>query len=200
MGSVRILLRPVSLAGRASLHRDAQATALEPEDIQRRLFTFMRYTYHPALVANLAISPEAVYGFYCDRGLQELLLREFKTSYTLAQIPPRSFWANAAHLEMILWAYDLVLAFQCLCLAPEVQHWSCGVYQRSGSGTVTGTSSGSRPDIPTRSCSPRPTRPPARSNPGLDTIVQLTEHPGHPARRISLIWYLARGRWACRLH
>jgi hypothetical protein len=98
--------------------------ALEAEDIQRRLFTFKRYTSHRALVTNLAISPEAIYRFYCDRGFQELLLREFKDSYSLAHIPTRSFWANATYLEMILWAYDLVLAFQHLCLPPGVQHWN----------------------------------------------------------------------------
>lgn len=104
--------------------------ALEPEDVQRRLFTFKRYTYHRALVTNLQITPEAVYRFYCDRGFQELLLREFKDSYSLAQIPTRSFWANATYMEMILWAYDLVLAFQCLCLPKEVQHWNISTLRR----------------------------------------------------------------------
>jgi len=104
--------------------------ALEPEDIQRRLFTFKRYTYHRALVTNLAITPEAVYRFYCDRGFQELLLREFKDSYSLAHIPTRSFWANATYLEVILWAYDLVLAFQSLCLPPEVRHWNIATLRR----------------------------------------------------------------------
>lgn len=104
--------------------------ALEPEDIQRRLFTFKRYTYHRALVTNLAITPEAIYRFYCDRGFQELLLREFKDAYALAKIPTRSFSANAAYLEMILWAYDLVLAFQQLCLPPEVRHWNIATLRR----------------------------------------------------------------------
>ncbi len=104
--------------------------ALEPEDIQRRLFTFKRYTYHRALVTNLELTPPAVYRFYCDRGFQELLLREFKDAYGLAQIPTRSFWANAVYLELLLWAYDLVLAFQGLCLPPEVQHWNISTLRR----------------------------------------------------------------------
>ncbi len=103
---------------------------LEPEDIQRRLFTFKRYTYHRALVTNLAITPEAIYRFYCDRGFQELLLREFKNAYHLAQIPTRSFWANATYLETILWAYDLVLAFQVFCLPPAVRHWNISTLRR----------------------------------------------------------------------
>lgn len=69
--------------------------ALEPEDSQQRLFTFKRYTYHRVLVTNLELTPPAVWRFYCDRGFQELLLREFKGSYAMAKIPTRSFWANA---------------------------------------------------------------------------------------------------------
>jgi hypothetical protein len=104
--------------------------ALEPKEIQQRLFTFKRYTYHRVLVTNLDLTPPAVWRFYCDRGFQELLLREFKDSYAMAKIPSRSFWANAAYMEMILWAYDLVLAFQLLCLPQEVQHWNISTLRR----------------------------------------------------------------------
>jgi hypothetical protein len=55
-----------------------RAAALEPESIQQRLFTFKQYTYHQALVTNLEPTAAAVWRFYCDRGFQELLLREFK--------------------------------------------------------------------------------------------------------------------------
>lgn len=105
-------------------------TALEPEEVQQHLFTFKRYTYHRALVTNLQLTPEAVWRFYCDRGFQELLLREFKGSYAMAKIPTRSFWANATYMETILWAYDLVLAFQFLCLPEEVQHWNISTLRR----------------------------------------------------------------------
>jgi len=104
--------------------------ALESPEIQKRLFTFKRYTYHRALVTNLELTPAAVWRFYCDRGSQELLLREFKDSYAMAKIPTRSFWANAAYMEMIFWAYDLVLAFQLLCLPREVQHWNISTLRR----------------------------------------------------------------------
>lgn len=107
-----------------------RAVALEPEEIQKRLFTFKRYTYHRVLVTNLGLTPQAVWRFYCDRGFQELLLREFKGSYTMAKIPTRSFWANATYMEIILWAYDLVLAFQFLCLPKEVQHWNISSLRR----------------------------------------------------------------------
>jgi len=104
--------------------------SVEPEEIQRRLFTFKKYTYHRALVTNLDLTPPAVWRFYCDRGSQELLLRELKDSYAMSKIPSRSLGANAAYLEAILWAYDLVLAFQMLCLPPEVQHWNISTLRR----------------------------------------------------------------------
>ncbi len=85
--------------------------AYEPEAQQRYLFTFKRYTYHRVLVTNLHLTLEAIYRFYCDRAFPELLLREFKHAYQLAAIPTKSFWVNAAYLELILWAYDLVRAF-----------------------------------------------------------------------------------------
>ena len=103
---------------------------LEPEEIQQRLFTFKKYTYHRALVTNLDLTPAAVWRFYCDRGTQELLLRELKDAYAMSKIPTRSFGANAAYLEAILWAYDLVLAFQQLCLPPELQHWNISSLRR----------------------------------------------------------------------
>ena len=107
-----------------------RTAALEPESIQQRLFTFKQYTYHQALVTNLEPTPAAVWRFYCDRGFQELLLREFKGSYTMAKIPTRSFWANAAYMEMVLWAYDLVLAFQYLCLPEEIRNWNIATLRR----------------------------------------------------------------------
>ena len=81
-------------------------------------------------MTNLSLSAEAVYRFYCDRAAQELLLRELKTAYSLAAIPTRRFWANATYLELILWAYDLVVAFQRLCLPTAVQHWHISTVRR----------------------------------------------------------------------
>jgi hypothetical protein len=104
--------------------------ALEPESIQKRLFTFRDYTYHRAVVTNLDLAPEAVWRFYCDRGSQELLLREFKDAHGLAQTPTRSYWTNATYMEIILWAYDLVRAFQHLCLPSEARAWNMSTLRR----------------------------------------------------------------------
>ena len=103
---------------------------VETEEIQKRLFTFKKYTYHRVLATNFELTPAAVWRCYCDRAAQELLLRELKDSYAMSKIPTRSFWANAAYLEAILWAYDLVLAFQMLCLPPEVQDWNISTLRR----------------------------------------------------------------------
>jgi len=104
--------------------------AFEPEDRQRRLFTTQGYSYHRALVTNLSITPEAIYRFYCQRAFQELLLREFKDAYHMSHIPTHGFYANATYFEMLLWAYDLVLAFQTLCLPEKVSHWNISTLRR----------------------------------------------------------------------
>jgi hypothetical protein len=105
--------------------------ALESDDLRKNLFTFKNHTYHRAMVTgHLDLTPEAIYRFYCNRGFQELLLREFKDSYHMADIPTRNFWANSAYMETILWAYDLVLAFQFLCLPTEFQHWNISTLRR----------------------------------------------------------------------
>jgi hypothetical protein len=103
---------------------------VESEQAQKHLFTIKRYTYHRVLVTNLELTPPAVWRFYCDRAFQELLLREIKGSYAMAKIPTRSFWANATYMEIILWAYDLVLAFQSQCLPVEVRHWNISTLRR----------------------------------------------------------------------
>lgn len=48
----------------------------------------------------------------------------------MAKIPTRSFWANAVYLELISWAYDLVIAFQRLCLPAQLQHWNLSTLRR----------------------------------------------------------------------
>jgi hypothetical protein len=54
-------------------------------------------------VTNLELTPAWVWRFYGDRASEELLLREFKDSYAMSKIPSRSFSANAAYLEAVLW-------------------------------------------------------------------------------------------------
>jgi len=105
-------------------------SVLESDKLKESLFTLKKHTYHRALVHNLALEPESVWRSYTDRANQELLIREFKDSFFMAKIPTRSFWANAAYMEMILWAYDLAVVFQMLCLPPEVQQWNIATLRR----------------------------------------------------------------------
>jgi hypothetical protein len=149
-----------------------RAAALEPESIQQRLFTFKQYTYHQALVTNLEPTAAAVWRFYCDRGFQELLLREFKGCYTMAKIPTRSFWANAAYMEMVLWSYDLVLAFQYLCLPEEVRNWNIATLRpelwwlpAEWVRRTIATSWYCRPSIHAKTCSSKFSRLPRKSDP-----------------------------------
>jgi hypothetical protein len=93
------------------------------------LFRIKDFDYR-VLVTDLDIEPAAVWGFYSDRGFQELLIRELKGAYALGKIPTRSFFANAAYLEIVAWAYDLVLAFKMLCLPAAYQHWNLATLRR----------------------------------------------------------------------
>ena len=56
--------------------------------------------------------------FYDARAALEPRIRELLEDYALRKIPRRSFEANALFLEIIRLAYNLVTAFQRLCL-PE---------------------------------------------------------------------------------
>jgi Transposase DDE domain group 1 len=102
---------------------------LKEEDARTFLFRIKDYDFR-VLVTNLDMDPEAVWRFYRDRATQELVIRELKSSFAAAQIPARSFLANAAHLEVALWAYDLVLAFKKLCLPERSRNWTVATLRR----------------------------------------------------------------------
>lgn len=102
---------------------------LKEEDARTFLFRIKDYDYR-ILVTSLDMEPEAVWRFYRDRATQELVIRELKSAFAAAQIPTRSILANAAHLEIALWAYDLVLAFKRLCLPERYQNWTVATLRR----------------------------------------------------------------------
>lgn len=93
------------------------------------LFTLRDYAYTVQLT-NLALRPEGVWRFYCDRAGQELLIRELKNAYALGRIPTHAFRANRAYLEMLLWAYDLIGGFRRACLPPDWQRGSLSTLRR----------------------------------------------------------------------
>jgi hypothetical protein len=94
---------------------------LSADETQPTLFTLGRYVYR-AWVTNLSLTPLGVWHFYDARAAIEPRLGELLQDYALRKIPTRSFEANALFLEIIRLAYNLVTAFQRLCLQESWQH------------------------------------------------------------------------------
>jgi hypothetical protein len=91
------------------------------DETQLTLFTLGRYAYR-AWVTNLALTPLGVWHFYDARAALEPRIGELLQDYALRKIPTRSFEANALFLEIIRLAYNLVTAFQHVCLKEPWQH------------------------------------------------------------------------------
>jgi hypothetical protein len=90
---------------------------IEERDDQPTLFSMGRYLYR-VWITNTALTPLGVRYFYDDRAGIEPRIRELREDFTLCKIPTASFSANALYLEVVRLAYNLVTAFQRLCL-PE---------------------------------------------------------------------------------
>jgi len=88
---------------------------LSAEEKQPTLFALGRYVYR-AWVTNLTLTPLGVWHFYDARAAIEPRIGELLEDYALRKIPTRCFEANALFLEIIRLAYNLVTAFQRLCL------------------------------------------------------------------------------------
>ena len=93
---------------------------LSADERQRTLFALGRYAYR-AWVTNLSLTPLGVWHFYDARAAIEPRIGEPPVDYALRKIPTRSFAANALFLEIIRLAYNLVTAFQRLCLQESWQ-------------------------------------------------------------------------------
>jgi hypothetical protein len=93
---------------------------IEPSDPAPTLFTLGRYQYR-CWVTNLDLSPLGVQHFYDGRAVIEVRIRELRQDFAFAHIPTRRFAANALYLEIIRLAYNLVTAFQRLCLPDDWQ-------------------------------------------------------------------------------
>jgi Transposase DDE domain group 1 len=93
---------------------------LSGDEKQPTLFALGRYAYR-AWVTNLSLTPLGVWNFYDARAAIEPRIGELLQDYALRKIPTRSFQANALFLEIIRLAYNLVNAFQRLCLQESWQ-------------------------------------------------------------------------------
>ena len=90
------------------------------EEKQPTLFAMGRFVYR-GWVTNLALTPLGIWHFYDARAAVEPRIGELLQDYALRRIPTRSFAANALFLEIIRLAYNLVTAFQQLCLQESWQ-------------------------------------------------------------------------------
>ncbi len=99
----------------------------QPEEPTAQLTLFKLGKYHyQVLVTNLPLQPLNLWRFYNDRAAVELIIRELKGDYPLGRIPTRHFLANAAHFQLLLFAYNLMNWFKRLCLPAELQRWTLG--------------------------------------------------------------------------
>ena len=87
------------------------------------LFTMGRYQYR-GWVTNLDLSAPGVQHFYDGRAVIEVRIRELRQDFALAHIPTRAFAANALYLEIVRLAYNIVTAFQRICLPPDWQSFT----------------------------------------------------------------------------
>ena len=92
----------------------------EPENKQRTLLTIDRYEYH-VFVTNLDLNPENIWYFYNGRAGIEINIKELKKDFFMSKIPTRKFFANQAHLKLLLLDFDLFRWFQILCLPQHLQ-------------------------------------------------------------------------------
>jgi Transposase DDE domain group 1 len=95
------------------------------EESQTTLFTLGRYTYR-AWVSNMTLTPAGIWHFYDGRAGMEPRIRELREDFALRKIPTASFAANALYLEIIRLAYNLVTAFQRICLQESWQNLTLG--------------------------------------------------------------------------
>ena len=96
---------------------------IEASDGAPTLFTLGRYQYR-GWVTNLDLSPSGVQRFYDGRAVIEVRIRELRQDFALANIPTRAFAANALYLEIVRLAYNLVTAFQRICLPEDWQSFT----------------------------------------------------------------------------
>jgi len=93
---------------------------IQEEEAQLTLFTLARYAYR-AWMTNLELTPAGVWHFYDGRAGMEPRIGEMREHFALRKIPTRAFAANALYLEIIRLAYNLMTAFQRLCLPEDWQ-------------------------------------------------------------------------------
>lgn len=88
---------------------------IDEKDTASTLFSMGRYLYR-GWITNTHLTPLGVRHFYDGRAAIELRIRQLREDFALCRIPTSSFSANALYLEIVRLAYNLVTAFQRICL------------------------------------------------------------------------------------
>jgi GNAT superfamily N-acetyltransferase len=96
---------------------------IETAEHHLTLFQLGRY-YYRGWVTNMNLTPQGVWHYYDGRATIEVRIRELRDDFAFANIPTRAFAANNLYLEIIRFAYNLVTAFQRICLPPSWQSFT----------------------------------------------------------------------------
>lgn len=91
------------------------------DDSADTLFSLGRHVYR-VWVTSMNLTPAGVWHFYDGRAVIERRIAELREDFALRRIPTRSFSTNALYLEIIRLAYNLVTAFQRMCLQESWQN------------------------------------------------------------------------------
>lgn len=91
----------------------------DPQEAQQlTLFKDRKYAYH-VFVTNLKTSAWRTYLFYNGRAATEKNNRELIYDYPLGKIPTKSWTANVAYFQLLLFAANIVHWFKRICLPGE---------------------------------------------------------------------------------
>ena len=79
---------------------------------------FVRHTF---IVTNMALSPQELVKFYCNRGRMENFIKESKNEFGFAAMSSHSMLVNANRLQICMLAYNLFNWFRRLCLPGKLK-------------------------------------------------------------------------------
>ena len=130
LGSSRVLLYAFSLAKTASLCGRAPNCGVGTRIYSATAFYLQAVHLSPSAGHQFGADPGGGLAFLLRPGIPGAFAARVQGLLYDGEIPTRSFWANAAYMEMVLWAYDLVLAFQYLCLPEEIRNWNIATLRR----------------------------------------------------------------------
>ena len=81
---------------------------------------FVRHTF---IVTNMALSPQDLVRFYCNRGRMENFIKESKNEFGFAMMSSHSMLVNSNRLQICMLAYNLFNWFRRLCLPGKMKNF-----------------------------------------------------------------------------